>query len=182
MLHLTLLSLLFIDYRPQTIEPAKQFAPAKKIVRVPPQQGWTKTQITYKDGGPRSKPARDRELYVHYSQEAKQVVDKMVQVTANEKERSDLKALAFQLRAFNDAVNDYDYKKADDIWERMQPTLYRCRMVAGVAEKRKSDWARADAERRHQEKMAQEERHHREWIRRSTIPQPVIIGNPRGRF
>lgn len=162
MLHLTLLSLLFINYQPQTVQPAKQ------IVRVPqraqPQKGWVRTRIEYADQASR-KPPRDRELYVHYSQEAQKVVDKMVQVTASDKERSDLKALAFQLRAFNDAVNDYDYKKADDVWERMQPALYRCRMVAGVAEKRKADWARADAERRHRERMAQQERHHRERLR-----------------
>lgn len=170
MLHLTLLSLLFLQ--PQTVYPA-----GKKL-----NTGWTKTQITYKDGGPRAKPARSHEEYVQFSHHTQKAIDAMTEVVANERERQDLRALNFMLKEFNEAANAGNYSRADDIRERMKPAVYRGHGVAGVAEKRKADWARAEQERRHREEMRQRERHHREWIRRSTIPQPVIIGNPRGRF
>jgi hypothetical protein len=151
-----------------------EFVPQKKT-------GKPRMKVTYRERT--SEPTRSRAEYVHVSQETQKVIDKMVEVTASDKERADLRAIAFQLRKYNEAVNANNYEEADRLREQMQPSLVRGQNVAANANKRKADWARAAEERRHRERMAEERRQTEilDRIRRSTVvpQQGYIISRPR---
>lgn len=93
--------------------------------------------------------------YERFGREVEQIVLKMNEVAIGGQERSDLRALAFLLRDYHDAVAKADWEKARSIARHMKVYLVRGSKVAADAGRRKAARARADAERRHREEMAQ---------------------------
>jgi hypothetical protein len=100
--------------------------------------------------------------YKDFGREVAQVVSAMKEVAASDREQSDLRAIEFLLRDYNQAVAAKNWREADLAKERMRVSLIRGGAVAAEAGKRKADQARADTERRHREVMQQRERQHRE--------------------
>jgi hypothetical protein len=99
--------------------------------------------------------AVDPEKYKEFGEQVEQITLKMREVAKRGTERDDLRALTFHLREYNQAVAKADWKKADSVAKSMEVSLIRGSAVAADAERRKTARARADAERRHREEMAQ---------------------------
>lgn len=115
-------------------------------------------KVTYRESSTQADP----DDYKDFGREVKQTISKMKEVAVGNKEKSDMRALEFLLRDYNEAVKAKDWKRADYAKERMNVSLVRGGEVASDAGRRKAEWARADAERRHQEELQQQERQHRE--------------------
>lgn len=104
--------------------------------------------------------------YRDFGRYVAQVIGKMKEVAVGNRERSDLRALEFLLRNYNQAVSAGDLRQADRVKQKMRVYLIRGGVVASDAARRKADRVRADAERRHREEMRQRERQHQEAMKK----------------
>lgn len=117
----------------------------------------------YAEACAQSTDARIRKYYA-YSDKVEKIILQMNEVAVGPTERADLRALAFLLNEYDQAVAACNWDEAISIAYRMQAYMARGAVVADDAARRKEAWARAEAERRHREELAQRERHHRELL------------------
>lgn len=107
--------------------------------------------------------------YQEYGKYVAKTVQRMRGVTQNITEASDLKALEFLLREYDEAVADRNWAKARSTGTNMKIYLDRGGKVAAQADVRKEARLRAEQERRHQEELKQKERHHQEQLRQGRL-------------
>lgn len=153
--------------QPQTVYPGGRWVQKKNL-----------PQISYRDNGRDDRyESVDPYEYREFGREVSSIIARMREV-ATGRERDDLKVLSFRLREYNQAVSDRDWSKADSIRSSLGVQLDRGGAVAADAGRRKAAAARADADRRHREQMAQKDRQHRESMaRQRAIEDQLRINN-----
>jgi hypothetical protein len=122
-------------------------------------------QSTSKIEQPTPVPDRQQE-FRDFQQRVEKIVRAGSQVTQNNLEQTDIQALRFHLAKLNQAIDAYDWKRAEEIRNSMKISLQRSQGVAIDADRRLTERQRADDERRHDEEMRQRERHHQEELRK----------------